>query len=130
MLSPDLILRLSVVSILIPDTDDVFIVTDAHHSPTDLMTNIKLLTNDSQHQLLPISGGQSLLQADHPFAPSLILRIFPSWFDSVLEEVIVCGGFELIRSLEMIVYSPEMLHLNEEKVREREIERRRQREGP
>ena len=80
-----------------PEANAVEALTDVDDDPHDLVVFFALegLTNRSEHDVQPklVDGNGALIfEAVCPFAPVLILRVFPLGTHAVLEEMII--GFE------------------------------------
>lgn len=85
--------------IAIPQADDVLILPDADRTTTDFIvasriflvlviticrlwsitTFVKLVTDDSKHEVFPQSICDALSQANDPFSTREIQRVFPYW---------------------------------------------------
>ena len=105
---PDLNIATAVV--LGPHTEDVFLLSDTQDRPANLIAGFQeLVSDDGQHETLPVPICHSLLQPHNPLAAFLVGIVFPHRPDALLENVIVGDGREKRRRLEVAVYRPEAL---------------------
>ena len=85
-----------------PDTEDILAASDAEHSPTHLLACFgKLIANNGQKKVFPITISNTLLQPNDPLSTSLILLIFPYRSDAFLEYVVVRDRGQCGRPLQM-----------------------------
>ena len=76
-----------------------------------LLPHVKLLAHHGQHEFLPVPGCQSLgLEAQHPLAALIVLRIFPGRLDALPKQVVVRRRLKVIGPHNVVVYLPEPLY--------------------
>lgn len=78
-----------------PHTQHVLTAADAEHRPTDFIAGIaKLVTDDRQQQVFPISVCDTFLEPYNPLATLLVRLVLPHGADALLEDVVVGNGRE------------------------------------
>lgn len=85
-----------------PDTQNILAAPHAENSTANLVGCLcKLVANDSQQEILPVSISHTLLQPYNPLAALFIRIVFPYWTNAFLEDVVIGNGREKRRSLEV-----------------------------
>ena len=73
----------------------------------------KLFSNNSEDKVLPEFVGHKLLAfavSDLPSTAFGILLVFPGWLHAFYEHIDLGAWFELIWSLNVLIYAPELLN--------------------
>lgn len=94
-----------------PDTQNILAAPHAENSTANLVGCLcKLVANDSQQEILPVSISHTLLQPYNPLAAFLICIVLPYWTNAFLEDMVVGNGREKRGSLKVGVYRPKAFH--------------------
>ena len=109
---PDLAVGFSVFGVAVPQADDIFVKPNAQFGTADLVSNIELLPDDGEQELLPKLSCKSLPQSHDPCSPTAVVRIFPSGFHTLFEEVVgrLSRGVDGLWPRNVIVNPPKMLN--------------------
>lgn len=83
-------LDVSSAIILGPDIQNVLAAADTQHCTTDFLTSLhKLVANNGEQQIFPVSVCYSLFEPYYPLAPPFVRFVFPYWSNPLLEYVVI-----------------------------------------
>lgn len=93
-----------------PDAHDILIIANAQHGPAKIIARLsKLVSDNGQKEILPVAGGNALLQAQDPLAAILVFLVLPDRLDARLEKVIVRDVRQRVWPFEVSKHGPELL---------------------
>lgn len=93
-----------------PDAENILAIPNTENNAANIVVGVaKLITNQSQQNVLPVAIGNTLPQAHNPLSSVLVLFVLPYWPNSFLEQVIVGHQRQTRGALEVLVNSEELL---------------------
>lgn len=101
----------------VPDRDSVSLDLCPHLNTSDGIWTLKLVSNESEEQVLPEPVWVSFLNPDVPSPAIFVLFVLPHWLNVLLEQVVTGSRCYLVRTKKMLVDCPKVFNLKNKRMK-------------